>query len=141
MRKIHVRLGYDATEAVYCIIMEPQGPSGTPYLPSPQRPMLDDVKVADASALAPSLGEQAGQQLPASFSSAPSGAASSVASGAGSPSIASDSDLIEKEWVDAAKAIIEDNRDDPYSQSRAMMLLRADYMKKRYGKVIKIPEN
>jgi hypothetical protein len=59
----------------------------------------------------------------------------------GSPQVAEDTDLIETEWVDAAKRIIEANHDDPYNQNRTMTLLRADYMKKRYDKDIKIPEN
>ena len=57
------------------------------------------------------------------------------------PQVAEDTDLIETEWVEAAKRIIEANRDDPYNQNRAMTLLRADYMKKRYNKDIKIPES
>src|SRR5690242_2026631 len=53
------------------------------------------------------------------------------------PSNADDADLIEKPWVAAVKRIIHTNQHDPYSQSNAMTLLRKDYMKKRYGEVIK----
>ena len=53
------------------------------------------------------------------------------------PSNAEDADLIEKPWVLAVKRIINLNRNDPYSQSKAMTLLRKDYMKKRYGETIK----
>jgi len=56
----------------------------------------------------------------------------------GNPQIADDNDLIEREWVDKAKKIIEDNRDDPYNQSKEITLFKADYMKKRYNKVIKV---
>jgi len=50
------------------------------------------------------------------------------------PMIASDDDLIEKEWVDRAKKIISENRDDPYKQEEAVSELQKDYQKKRYGR-------
>jgi hypothetical protein len=55
-----------------------------------------------------------------------------------SSSLLKDDDLIEKEWVDKAKAIVERTRDDPYKQSEEMTLMKADYMKKRYNKTIKV---
>jgi hypothetical protein len=51
-----------------------------------------------------------------------------------------DSDLIEKEWVDKAKQIVERTRDDPYKQSEELTVFKADYMKKRYGKTIKVSQ-
>ncbi len=49
-------------------------------------------------------------------------------------------DLIEKEWVDKAKQIVEQTRNDPYKQSEELTLFKADYMKKRYGKTIKVSQ-
>jgi hypothetical protein len=49
-----------------------------------------------------------------------------------------DDDLIEKEWVDKAKRIVEHTRGDPQQQSEQLTLVKADYMKKRYDKTIKI---
>jgi hypothetical protein len=57
-----------------------------------------------------------------------------------SPVMADDSELIEDEWVAIIKRILIENRDDPYLLSRAMTILRADYLKKRYQKDIKIPD-
>lgn len=51
-----------------------------------------------------------------------------------SPAVAADEDLIEKEWVDKAKKIIADTRDDPYRREREVGRLQADYLRKRYGK-------
>ncbi len=48
-----------------------------------------------------------------------------------------DSDLIEKEWVDKAKRIVERTREDPHQQSELITEVRADYMKKHYNKTIK----
>ena len=53
------------------------------------------------------------------------------------PSMADDSDLIEKEWVNKVKEIIRAYKDDPYQQSRLLSLAKADYMQKRYNKMIK----
>jgi hypothetical protein len=49
-----------------------------------------------------------------------------------------DSDLIEKEWVNKAKMIVERTRDDPYKQSEELTMVKIDYMKKRYNKTIKL---
>ncbi len=57
-----------------------------------------------------------------------------------SPAVAADDDLIEKEWVEKAKKIISDTKHDPYSQEQAVRQLQADYLSKRYGKVIKVPK-
>lgn len=56
------------------------------------------------------------------------------------PLEAEDNDLIEKEWVDRAKQIVEHTREDPYEQQRALSQMKADYMKKRYNKDIKISD-
>lgn len=50
------------------------------------------------------------------------------------PSVANDDDLIEKEWVDKAKKIIADTKDDPYRREQAVSRLQADYLAKRYGR-------
>jgi hypothetical protein len=57
----------------------------------------------------------------------------------GNPSSASDdADLIEKEWVSKAKQIVEQTKDDPYKQSEELTVFKADYMKKRYNRTIKL---
>lgn len=50
------------------------------------------------------------------------------------PVLANDDDLIEKEWVDRAKKIIVETKDDPYRREQEVAKLQADYLKKRYGK-------
>lgn len=57
------------------------------------------------------------------------------------PQVANDVDVIEKEWVDKAKQIVHDSLDDPFKQNHNVSILKADYMKKRYGKDIKIPDD
>lgn len=50
------------------------------------------------------------------------------------PLIANDDDLIEKEWVDKAKKIILETKDDPYTREEAVGKLQRDYLEKRYGR-------
>lgn len=56
------------------------------------------------------------------------------------PITASDDDLIEKEWVEKAKQVVAETRNDPHAQDAAVGKLQADYLKKRYGKVITLPK-
>ncbi len=57
------------------------------------------------------------------------------------PTEAEDTDLIEKEWVERAKQIVEHTREDPYEQQRALSQMKADYLKKRYNKDIKVSDD
>lgn len=50
------------------------------------------------------------------------------------PSVAADDDLIEKEWVDKAKQILANTKDDPYLREQEISRLQVEYLKKRYGK-------
>lgn len=56
------------------------------------------------------------------------------------PVIADDVDVIEKEWVSKAKEVVKSTSNDPYQQEKEVSKLQADYLKKRYGKDIKIPQ-
>lgn len=53
-----------------------------------------------------------------------------------SPQIADDVDLIEKEWVEKAKEIVEKTKENPYLQNKAISEIKADYIQKRYNKNI-----
>ncbi len=50
--------------------------------------------------------------------------------------LASDDDLIEKEWVDKAKKIIAETKDDPYKREYEISKLQIEYIRKRYGREI-----
>ena len=56
------------------------------------------------------------------------------------PLVANDDDLIEKEWVDKAKKIIVETKDDPYRREQEVGKLQADYLRKRYGKELGLPD-
>jgi hypothetical protein len=53
---------------------------------------------------------------------------------------AHDADLIEKEWVHRAKNIVEKTHDDPHRQKSEMSKVKADYIQKRFKKIIKTDE-
>ena len=52
------------------------------------------------------------------------------------PLVAADEDLIEKEWVDKAKEIIQHTKDDPHARTQQVNELQRDYLQKRYGKAV-----
>ncbi len=62
------------------------------------------------------------------------------ATAAATASAMTDDDLIEKEWVNKAKKIVEQTRDDPYKQSEDLTVFKSDYLKQRYGKTIKLSQ-
>lgn len=54
--------------------------------------------------------------------------------------LAEDGDLIEKAWVQKAKAIIEHTKNDPYNQNREINKVKKDYIQKRYQKDVKLTD-
>lgn len=59
---------------------------------------------------------------------------------AASPLVAADEELIEKEWVDKAKEIIDQTKDDPHARTEKVNALQRDYLQKRYGKTVGVSE-
>jgi hypothetical protein len=53
------------------------------------------------------------------------------------PAIADDVDVIEREWVDKTKQVIEATKADPHAEEDAIEDLQVDYLKKRYGQSVK----
>ncbi len=56
------------------------------------------------------------------------------------PMQADDVDLIEKAWVEKAKAIVRSTHGDPFKQNKELSKIKADYIKKRYNRDIKVSE-
>jgi hypothetical protein len=57
-------------------------------------------------------------------------------SSSANPLVAAHEDVIEKEWVDKAKKIIIETKDDPHKRTERVNDLQKDYLQKRYGKVL-----
>ncbi len=66
--------------------------------------------------------------------------ASPLSPPAATPHAAEDSDRIEREWVLKTRQIQLATHNDPYEQAKQLAALRADYMAKRYNKVIQTGE-
>ena len=56
------------------------------------------------------------------------------------PTVAADNDKIEHEWVLKAKEIVAATRQDPFQQNRQLAAIKADYVKKRYNKTVKLSD-
>ncbi len=54
--------------------------------------------------------------------------------------VAEDTDRIEQEWVNKAKAIIGRTHNDPYLQKDQVSKMKAEYIQKRFNKTIKTDE-
>ena len=94
---------------------------------------IEQGKTGRVSGSSPTSNTPQASQLSAQQSASPAGS-SSVSSG--SPQIADDVDLIEKEWVERAKRIVEQTRNDPHRQSDELHATAADYQKKRFNRDI-----
>jgi hypothetical protein len=131
--------------------MDPQSPPSSGFETAPVSRQSDMIPLAmshEATAAvqetAPHVGQSAPQMPafmqtpnPASDPIALSSQPSTAAITATTPAVANDIDLIEKEWVNKAKAIVAQTRTDPHAQNQQMNVMKADYMKKRYNKDIK----
>ncbi len=57
------------------------------------------------------------------------------------PVVADDVDVLEKEWVNKAKAIVDSTRDDPRLQKDELAKFKAEYIQHRFHKEVKQSEN
>ncbi len=112
----------------------PQAPElGNLHSPESNPERTPGVSIAQASA---AVAQAATPTLPMPLGQ-PATANPAMPSGDdGVPTVAGDDDLIEKEWVDKAKKIILDTKDDPYRREREVSKLQIEYIRKRYGREI-----
>lgn len=114
-----------------------------PVIPLPE---LDSANLGAPAANGQITGEQAPGVVPMTTIPLPSPktallAGPQVATGVSQASalqVADDKDVIEPEWVHKANAIVNSTFDDPYKQSEDLTVLKADYMQKRYNKIVKL---
>ncbi len=114
-------------------------PSATPTLEtSPvkqlgteRNPELLQLPSNQGQPLDPGQNTQAPQ---AAQTSAQASVASKTTPPVSDPQIADDVDLIEKEWVEKAKDIVNKTKTDPHVQSRELNKFKAEYIKKRFNK-------
>lgn len=110
------------------------GLSLPPVVPDTQSASAPVPTPVDGPATPPTTSDPA-PAIPTS--SVPSVAVSTVPTD-DSPMIADDTDLIEKEWVDKAKQLVEQTKNDPFKQNQEINKIKATYIKKRYNKDIQV---
>lgn len=91
-------------------------------------------QIAEASAVVSDLTGGVPQAVPVAPVTNNDPVAADPSTGVQGPVTAADEDVIEKEWVDKAKEIIQATKDDPYERTNQVSQLQRDYLKKRYGK-------
>ena len=134
-------------------------PSPSPELPLPSvetGPKQNDAEVATVapspermagSAEGPGSGQATNQQAIAKDQAQASSALHAVLHGdpaatstTNTQSADSDVDVIEKEWVAKAKAIVDSTRNDPNLQSKELSKFKAEYLKHRFNKDMKLSD-
>ncbi len=110
-----------------------KAPETSQEAPAPQ---LDQAPAAPAATPPPSQPVATPPPQPV----AQSPAVAPVPAPSNTPATADDVDVIEKEWVDAAQEVVKGNAEDPHGEEEGFENLQVDYLKKRYGKDIKKPQ-
>lgn len=57
------------------------------------------------------------------------------------PTVAADQDVIEPEWVDKAEKVVAETAGNPFAEEEGIENLQIEYLKQRYGREVKKPEN
>ncbi len=115
----------------------PPAPAGErlPVLPAPEGGIETGAERVEQTAEASAaVADATATGAPVVVSTAP--VVDESATSTAGPAVAADDDVIEKDWVDKAKKIVLDTRDDPHGRSSKVNELQKDYLKKRYGKVL-----
>ena len=106
--------------------MQAELPQTSPPRPGQNNPLTNPILQGLPQTNSPSLG----------VASNPAPASQAIIS----PVIADDVDLIEKEWVLRAKDIVDKTRHDPYEQNKEINKFKAEYIKKRYNKDLRLSD-
>jgi hypothetical protein len=117
--------------------MDPRQPqtTGTPTQPTPQEGgVVTGVPMQQAQ---PSPTYQDAATL---LNQANSIGVSDTATPAASEEEADNEDQLDEMWVAKAREIVEQTKDDPYKQTRAISRIKADFLKSRYQKELKVNE-
>jgi len=117
----------------------PQNGEHIPVLPTPESVPLQGGERYEQTAEAGAAAADAASGIPLPpplppLAQPPVAIPTTLAPTDDNPAIAGDEDVIEKEWVDKAKKILLETRDDPYGRTARVNELQKDYLKKRYNK-------
>lgn len=109
-------------------------PEQQPVVPIAEIPIAPEVAVpTNAPVIPAAIPANTPLNASAPLSTAVTNESVAVAPADINPTIAEDVDVIEKEWVDKAEAVIMKTAGDPHAEEEQIEDLQIDYMKKRYG--------
>lgn len=112
--------------------VSPEQPPGAGESTSGSEQEAQPRPAADGSLTLPAV-----QPSPPPPAPPPAPADEAATAAVSAPDVADDVDVIEKEWVDRAKKIIAETKDDPHTQEEEFEKLQVEYHRKRYGRDIK----
>lgn len=104
-----------------------------PIMPTPSLPPVNDDGVSDLVASTPMNGATIAPPLQSA--NEPGNVSEPIVD---APVIADDVDLIEKEWINKIREIIQHTRGNPYERARQLALLKSEYLQKRYQKNVNL---
>lgn len=107
-----------------------QPAAAQPAQPQPTAAPATDDQAATPVTAAPATAQAQAPQQPAQASVDDA-----------TPLIADDADLIEKEWVEKAKQLVDKTKADPYNQNKEINKFKATYIKKRYNKDVQLSKD
>lgn len=113
-------------------VVTPEGPSRQPEAAAEKTP---ELAAGTINRSVQTVAAPAPLSLPPVVS--PQSQTTTDADDTGTPLVADDVEVIEKPWVDKAKRIIAETKDDPYRQEQAVGGMKRSYVKKRYNKDLK----
>jgi hypothetical protein len=129
------------------------GPEAGPSGPKPEQARPGGPELPAQPEVAPSVGATPGPAQPAPTTLPPKLTAADVAAAIAAvpgpnapggavptPTVASDEDLIEPEWVAKAEEVVAAHQGDPYGEEEAVEDLQRDYLQKRYGHAVGDPD-
>lgn len=111
-----------------------------------QQGKLDELRNTEASSIAPTddpLATNAAAVAPAHIPAAKPTAIPGVSANPAADTHlldADNEDLIEKAWVEKAKAIVDQTKNDPHKQNQEINKVKKEYIQKRYHKNIKLSD-
>ncbi len=117
------------------------GVEAVPVLPRPEVGLeagqQRTEQMAEAGAIAAGAAAPAYTAVPVTPVVPPQDDASQAgAQATGIPLTAADEDLIEREWVDKAKLILQQTKEDPHARTEQVNELQRGYLQKRFGRTI-----
>jgi len=120
-------------------VAEAQPATGEAFDSSVEQPLAAGPESAGSRSSGPPSTSQAQDDVQQAMpQSAGQTAVPTLAPASAQPSSTTNDALLDKEWVLKAKQIVSQTVNDPYAQNKQLAEVKAGYLQRRYGKVVKL---